>query len=239
MNSLPTQIKKEELVVENSDLGPVIWQLQPGVRNPTKIKKVCGHELEDQFFCAASAGAGTRHIGQGKCIEHEQLFIPRLLDVIGRGKNGKNVKEGEPTTGIQPRVLEVFERAAKIDPRVMHTLDTEIQALYGLLELQLSGLTETNVNDKISNSLQGLITKIAKMKEDRQTFEQAQSLDMLVVKNLIEGIMGIVISNTNEATARRILTEILNQVVKPMRANGTLTGEGSLPFADYEGAEDD
>lgn len=226
MNDLSTlvQVEKKWVEVQNTGLGDVYWQLQPGVRGNIRIKKICGHDFGNGSVCAAESGAGTRHVGVGKCIEHEEMFIPRLLDVI----KGKSKENNGP--GLQPRVVEILERAQKIDPRVMHTMDTEIQALYGLLEMQLSGLSGDMLNDKQSNSLQKLVVSIAGLKKDRQAFEVAQSLDMMVVKSLIEGIMGVIIANTNEVVARRILTEILNKVVKPMRANGTLVGNESLPF---------
>ena len=227
------QVKKDMIEIQHTDLGDVIWQLQEGVRTKVRIKKICGFGLTDGYVCAADPGAGTRHTGTGNCIQHEEAFIPRLLDVIRRapGEEKKN-KDGD-VIGIQPRVIDIFEKAQNIDTRVFHTMDTEIQALYGLLEMQLSGLSGEMLNDKSSNSLQKLITSIAGLKKERQTFEAAQSLDMVVVKSLIEGVMQVVIANTNEVVARRILTEILNKVVKPMRASGTLTGSEGLPFADY------
>ncbi len=222
------RIKKNQTEEHGSPAGPVIWLLSPD-GSGARVRKICGcllgtdldengvQEL-DPFVCAAEAGAGTTHQGFGQCIEHESPFIPRLLDAIS-------------SKGVPQHIVDIFDSKAETDQRLMATLDPEIQGMYALLEMQLRGLPKDPTeqpSDRAIGALKTNMMAVASLKEKRRVMEDKMTLDMGIVEDFIRRIMEVVMTNSNELQARRIFHEIMNNVVKPMRSEGRISGASPL-----------
>jgi len=211
------RIKQDQTESVNSPAGPIVWMLAPDSSN-RRVRTICGHALGSDFVCAAESGAGTSHPNIGECIEHEAPFIPRLVDAVS-------------TEHIPQHLVDIFERQAKSDVRLMTTIDPEIQGLYGLLEMQFRNLPADPTIMPTAQQIQAIRTNfqaIAGMKKDRRVMEDKMTLDMSIVVDFIQRIMAVVMENSNELQARRIFHEIMNQVVKPMRAEGRISGASAL-----------
>jgi len=210
-------VKESQIRQEQDPLGIEVLITYLVSQSGNTLHKICGAKTLSGEYCAADAGAGTNHIGNGHCLEHQEAFVPRLADTINM-------------EGLSLRVIDTFKNKESIDARLLQTIDPEIQGLYSMLEFALQRIPENETpSAKASSDLKGILKDIISAKKDRRVLQDKATLDMSAVQDFINSVMKVITLNVPETLARRILHEILNTVVKPMRAEGRITGETNTP----------
>jgi len=189
-------------------------------------KRICGVQRNNRpkgHLCHKDAGAGTNHPGVGPCSSHDrQITNPRNTSLWHKLNRQHNV----PST-----LMEFIENASDIEDRVLASVDDDIKFLYALKAyfLEKKGRSKDGQEMELSSDNIELALKITdtiiKAKDKRIKIKKEVVLDATTVRAFIDQIFRVIVANTNQAHSRRILTEILDNVIMPFKQSGRISGD--------------
>ena len=209
------------------------------------IKRICGTQLSNLpkgYVCTKPAGAGTDHTGYAQCDIHDrQLSNP----------NNTNLwLELNKKAGLPANLLGFLENADLIQEHHLTSVDEDIKNLYGIMlyvmqkrrvgkkgkkdnegneeETVLSdeGLSDEGLlNNEDVEIILKITDKILKAKELRLKLNKELHLDANTVKSFVDQIFKIIVSSVAEDVAKRMLTEILENVITPFKTKGRIKGD--------------
>jgi len=214
-----------------------VYQLD---RDKKRIKQICGvqrNNAPEGYVCLKPAGHGTNHPGTGPCKAHDrQLMNPNNTSLWHKMNRSQNL----PST-----LMEFMENATEIEETQLAMVDEDIRMLYALQSYFLESKSKPDKDgkekelsyDDIELSLK-IINSIISAKEKRVKLKKEVVLDASTVKVFVDQVFKIIVGNTNQAHSRRILTEILDNVIMPFKHSGRIAGQIDLTNATKNIAEE-
>lgn len=198
-------------------------------------KRICGtqrNSMPEGYYCVNVAGEGTDHPGWGQCQYHDRQ--------LSNGQNTGLWLTLNRQAGLPANLLEYYQNAEVISEEHLSTVDDDIKALYALQTYILSRRRDENEDGYITNQdidlVMKLTDKIFKAKELRVKLKKEVSLDTTTVKAFVDQIFKIIMANAAKNVGKRILTEILEEVIVPFKTQGRIKGTefDYAPTADAE-----
>ncbi|KKL21189.1 hypothetical protein LCGC14_2447940 [marine sediment metagenome] len=209
-------------------------------------KPVCGsYNQRDGLLCLFPRGNGTQHPGKGPCYTCEMKSSSALQrsGAIYKPGNEKMLALNR-ANNLPARLRECLDVTEKMETKALRNIETDIKTSYAMVQFILEGglhnLTEeqrekgewlTAEDIKTCNTL---LKTVLEAKKVGYLMEKDAKLDPVTIKAFVGQVMSVVFSNVEPNTARRISGEILDQVIRPFKMEGRLSGSD----ADYEGMGD-
>tara|TARA_R110000851_G_scaffold73733_9_gene162645 strand:- start:138 stop:890 length:753 start_codon:yes stop_codon:yes gene_type:complete len=189
-------------------------------------RRICGTQRNDMpagYVCLKASGDGTDHPGYGQCTYHDrQLTNPNntgLWESLNR------------EAGLPANLMEYFQNAEIVEEKHLTSVDEDIKGLYALVSyvMQRRRDVENPEEGYITNQdielVLKLTDKIIKAKELRPKLKKEVSLDTTTVKAFVDQIFKIIMQNAAKNVGKRILTEILDEVIVPFKTQGRIVGK--------------
>jgi hypothetical protein len=186
-------------------------------------KRICGtqrNSMPEGYYCVNASGEGTDHPGWGQCQYHDRQ--------LSNGQNTGLWLTLNRQAGLPANLLEYYQNAEVISEEHLSSVDDDIKALYALQTYILSRRRDENNDGYITNQdidlVMKLTDKIFKAKELRVKLNKEVSLDTTTVKAFVDQIFKIIMANAAKNVGKRILTEILDEVIVPFKTQGRIVG---------------
>jgi len=193
-------------------------------------KRICGYirpGIPDTYPCTNDPGKGTTHLGVGYCAEHNGRFelTPKpknTYELIVKRKEKKNV-------------LDYIVASNNLETEHYTSVDSEIDLLTGMITSVLSGYDEKTpiANSDIAN-ISKLVEKLAKVKKIKIDSLKKEKLDSEVVAKFLKSVLGIIKLYSPGATSKRIMADIITNVVVPMMNKEEITRADIKTFKEIE-----
>jgi len=190
------------------------------IENGVRTKRVCGRQRKNKpkgIVCLHPAGAHTVHPGYGQCSLHDNSITNSNRTNVWALLN---IEAGLPST-----LKEVFENAQLIDDIHLSEVDDDIKMMYALVGDIVHKGEEVPLTSRDIDRVMGILGKIIKAKETRAKLNKEVKLDATTVKEFVNQIFEVVISLAPKDTARRILVQIMDEVIAPFKTAGRITGD--------------
>ena len=191
-----------------------------------QTKRICGtqrNQMPSGYVCTNKAGDGTDHPGWGQCNYHDRQ--------ITNPNNTSLWLELNQRAGLPANLFEYYQNAEVVTEQHLSSVDDDIRALYALQTYVLSRRRDPDNEDEgyITNHdidlVMKLTDKIMKAKEIRVKLNKEVSLDTTTVKAFVDQIFKIILANAAKNVGKRILSEILEEVIVPFKTQGRIVGE--------------
>jgi len=228
MNRLKRKFDKNE---EFKGDPPVIEKVSPLEayslkENGERNRRICGAQRRGApqgWYCMRPAGSGTTHKGMGPCKFHDTEITKStntsLWYILNKG------------AGLPAVLGEYLENAENIQEDHLVKVDDDIKILYALQSFILSRDPLTNLDIDLVLKVS---EKIFKAKELKKKLDKEVKLDTKTVKEFVNQIFSLIISNASQNVAKRIMTDILDKVVIPFNTEGRVKGNDFSVNAEYE-----
>jgi hypothetical protein len=191
-----------------------------------QTKRICGCQLNNMpegYLCVKGAGDGTDHPGWGQCNFHDRQITNTNNTGLWSELNRK--------AGLPNNLMDFLENAQIVEEKHLNDVDDDIRALYAIQSYIFSRRTDSEDPEKgyLTNSDIELMIKVTdrifKAKELRPKLKREVSLDTTSVKAFVDQVFKIVMSNAAQNVGRRILQEIMDDVIVPFKTQGRIVGE--------------
>jgi|TARA_Y100000310_G_scaffold338690_1_gene429125 hypothetical protein len=191
-----------------------------------QTKRICGCQLNNMpegYVCVKGAGDGTDHPGWGQCNFHNRQITNTNNTGLWLELNRK--------AGLPNNLMEFLENAQIVEEQHLNDVDEDIRALYAIQTYVLARRrdTENPEDGYLTNRDIELLIKITdrifKAKELRPKLKREISLDTTTVKAFVDQVFKIVMSNAAQNVGRRILQEIVDEVIVPFKTQGRIVGD--------------
>ncbi len=205
-------------------------------------KPICGsYNARDGLLCLFPRGNGSKHVGKGPCYTCEMKSSSALHRSGAIYKPGNKIMLSlNRTNNLPARLRECLEVTEKIETKTLRGVEEDIRTTYGLVQYILEGglhsltdeqRTEENwLNADDVKTCNMLLKTALEAKKVGYLMEKDAKLDPVTIKSFVGQVMAVVFANVEQNTARRISGEILDQVIRPFRMEGRVSGTD----ADYE-----
>ena len=189
-------------------------------------KRICGTQrngMPEGYVCIKASGEGTDHPGWGQCQFHDRQLPNPQNTGLWLTLNQQ--------AGLPANLLEYYQNAEMIQEEHLSSVDDDIKALYALQTYVLSrhrdpeNENEGYITNQDIDLVMKLTDKIMKAKEMRVKLNKEDSLDTTTVKAFVDQIFKIIMANAAKNVGKRILSEILEEVIVPFKTQGRIVGE--------------
>tara|TARA_B100000424_G_C22939800_1_gene500108 strand:- start:2412 stop:3164 length:753 start_codon:yes stop_codon:yes gene_type:complete len=191
-----------------------------------RTKRICGTQRNDMpegYVCLKPAGDGTDHPGYGQCTYHDRQITNPNNTGLWENLNRE--------AGLPANLMEYFQNAEIIEEKHLTSVDEDIKGMYALVTyvMQRRRDTENPEEGFLTNQDIDLVMKITdkiiKAKELRPKLKKEVSLDTTTVKAFVDQIFKIIMQNAAKNVGKRILTEIMDEVIVPFKTQGRIVGK--------------
>lgn len=186
-------------------------------------KRICGTQrngMPEGYVCIKASGEGTDHPGWGQCQFHDRQLPNTQNTGLWLTLNQQ--------AGLPANLLEYYQNAEIIQEEHLSSVDDDIKSLYALQSYVLARRRDEEGEGVLNNHDIDLIIKltdkIMKAKELRPKLKREVSLDTTTVKAFVDQIFKIIMANAAKNVGKRILTEILDDVIVPFKTQGRIVG---------------
>ena len=127
--------------------------------------------------------------------------------------------------------MEYFENAQIIEEKHLTSVDEDIKGMYALVSYvmqrrrDLENPEEGYLTNQDIELVMKITDKIIKAKELRPKLKKEVSLDTTTVKAFVDQIFKIIMQNAAKNVGKRILTEIMDEVIVPFKTQGRIVGK--------------
>jgi len=226
----------EEL--EDGTIGAFILKGGPSATPWGPIPEaVCGvQNSRDGLICPNPRGQGTNHPGYGSCYTCEMKSSSALWrsGAIYSPGNEKMIFLNR-SNNLPARLRECLDVSEAVEEKTLRAIDGDLRTTYGLVQFILEGglhrLTdeEREAMDWLSpediKTCNMLLKTALEAKKIAYLMEKDAKLDPVTIKSFVGQVMAVVFANVEPNTARRIGGEILDQVIRPFKMEGRISGD--------------
>lgn len=181
-----------------------------------RYKRICGStNTYTGSTCTYSAGYRTEHVGKGFCWLHETNESAAAWTLILRGDLNPDDKP----------LLNYIQTLTSLSEKQLNDIDSDIMMLYSLagsIQHNKINLTPGDID-----LLRKVIVDISKMKELKSKIEKQAKFEVEGVKNFINRVFSVIVSQLDAGAARRIMNAIMERVILPMEAANELSGDAA------------
>lgn len=183
------------------------------IRGSTRFKRICGSNATySGNVCTYDAGYRTDHPARGFCWLHETTASVAAWNQI--------VSQGDDNDRPLVRYL---RNAASITPHQLRELDGDIMFLHALVGQAQDGKTILSSADL--ELIRKILADIVKAKETKAKIERDIKFEAESIKNFVNQVFSVVVSQLDPATARRIMNLVMDKVILPLEATDKISGD--------------
>jgi len=194
--------------------------------NNQRTRRICGtqrNSMPEGYVCLKPAGDGTDHPGYGQCTYHDRQITNPNNTGLWQNLNRQ--------AGLPANLMEYFENAQIIEEKHLTSVDEDIKGMYALQSYvmqrrrDLENPEEGYLTNQDIELVMKITDKIIKAKELRPKLKKEVSLDTTTVKAFVDQIFKIIMQNAAKNVGKRILTEIMDDVIVPFKTQGRIVGK--------------
>jgi hypothetical protein len=194
--------------------------------NNQRTRRICGtqrNSMPEGYVCLKLSGDGTDHPGYGQCTYHDRQITNPNNTGLWQDLNRQ--------AGLPANLMEYFENAQIIEEKHLTSVDEDIKGMYALVSYvmqrrrDLENPEEGYLTNQDIELVMKITDKIVKAKELRPKLKKEVSLDTTTVKAFVDQIFKIIMQNAAKNVGKRILTEIMDDVIVPFKTQGRIVGK--------------
>ena len=184
-----------------------------------RTKRICGkvrENIPEEFPCVRNAGEGTSHFNIGFCKEHDTG--------IELKPKSKNTYEILITPENKSKFLDYLVTVSSSESEHHTSVDSEIELLESIVLTMVDKYTKGDtLTLKQGDDLSKIVQKLANVKKIKIEALKKEKLDSEIVAKFLSGILGIIKMHTQGETTKRIVADIMSNVVVPMMNRDEMT----------------
>ena len=183
-----------------------------------RTERICGKIREGipgEYPCVTKAGHGTTHSGVGLCSEHDTTSLAKAKP--------RNPYELLIDKDNKRSILDYIAITNSSKNEHHTSIDTEIELMEALVASQLSRVQENTLTPGQADDIAKLIDKLSKLKKIKIDASKKEKLDSEVVAKFLGGIMGVIKMHTKGEQTKRIMLDIITNIVVPMMNREEIT----------------
>ncbi len=238
--SIESYIEKHPIPPNTDKIdGAEVWLLD---NHNKRIKRICGNKksgFPKGYVCEKNAGRGTKHVGYGKCEEHERRLQPEFMYNHWTKIKEKFEKDGKEIIPILDSGLKYASLLTKDMSDLSGEFELTIALLIGKLENKAGSSKEISRADLEDITM--LLREMRNIKEAHHRIKKDTALDLRIITAFVDKIFTTIVAVAKTEDARKIMERINKEALVPIGASsgkeGTIMMERAKKSEDRRNAD--